>query len=206
MDEGVVKEHVNRGGSVLPTARADELLTSDPRARAGILKGIVAKLTHHLNLDVLYVIGGEGSMRAAHAIWTAYQQKHPSRRLSIVCIPKTMDNDILWMWQSFGFLSAVEKARQDVIQLHEEVRSNPRVGVMQLFGSSSGFVVSHAVLASNVCDLALIPEMNFNMVDVCTYIDRVLSARKAKSSAHALIVMAELQSQRMLRLMLISLT
>ncbi|MCD4680325.1 MAG: 6-phosphofructokinase, partial [Bacteroidales bacterium] len=113
-------------------------------------------------------------------------------------IPKTMDNDILWVWQSFGFLSAVEEARKDIMQLFTEVTSNPRIGVIQLFGSSSGFVVSHAALGSNVCDLVLLPELNFNMVDVCKFMEEKLYSRKTQgeigkdiSMPYGLIVMAE---------------
>ena len=85
-----------------------------------------------------------------------------AREIIISTIPKTMDNDILWAWQSFGFMSAVDKAKEFAIHLHTEAKSNPRLCVMQLFGSDSGFVVSHAALASNVCDLALIPEVEFD--------------------------------------------
>ena len=56
-----------------------------------------------------YVIGGDGSMRAAHAV--AIKANDIGLDLAVVAIPKTMDNDILWVWQSFGFLSAVQKAK-----------------------------------------------------------------------------------------------
>jgi 6-phosphofructokinase len=85
------------------------------------------------------------------------------KRISVVSIPKTMDNDILWVWQSFGFLSAVEKAKEFIVQLNTEAKSNPRLCIVQLFGSDSGFVVSHAALASGACMAALIPEVNFTM-------------------------------------------
>lgn len=198
MDIDEVNAWVNRGGSVLSTARADQLLSDDPETRATLLKKMVNKLKEH-QIDTLYVIGGDGSMRAAHAIWTTHTRDYPDLRLSVICIPKTMDNDILWVWQSFGFLSAVEEARQDIIQLSTEAKSNPRVGIMQLFGSSSGYVVSHAALGSNVCDLALIPELEFSMVDVCNYMRLRLSERRYPTTQRAmmnrnpygLIVMAE---------------
>jgi hypothetical protein len=66
-------------------------------------------------------------MRAAHAISTVFRTSHPEDCVSIVGVPKTMGNDILWVWQSFGFMSAVEKAREVIIQLYTEVRSNPRL-------------------------------------------------------------------------------
>jgi len=168
LDHEIMNRWSNRGGSYLPTARADQLLKDDPVTKAELLKRMLNKIKDK-KIDILYVIGGEGSMRAAHALSTVHDREYPEEKLSVVGIPKTMDNDILWVWQSFGFLSAVEKARQDIIQLSTEAISNPRVGIMQLFGSSSGYVVSHAALGSNVCDLALIPELEFKMIDVLIY-------------------------------------
>ena len=181
---------VSEGGSILTTARADKMLEEDELANQTMLLEIAGQL-HHGHYDILYVIGGEGSMRAAHALWTVYHSKYADETLSIIGVPKTMDNDILWVWQSFGFMSAVEKAREVIIQLHTEVRSNPRLAIVQLFGSSSGYVVSHAALGSNVCDLALIPEIDFTMVEVCTYLERVLRRRRRVGPPWGLVVMAE---------------
>lgn len=132
-------------------------------------------------------------MRAAHALSTVYLQQFPDENLSVIGVPKTMDNDILWVWQSFGFLSAVEKARENIIQLHTEVTSNPRVGVVQLFGTASGFVVSHAAFGSSVCQLALIPELvDFTMEDVCLRISEILLKKRSRGlPPAALLVMAE---------------
>ena len=78
---------------------------------------LAAKLFEAAKRGDKVVIGGDGSMRAAHMIWTRAQRMHAegeASKLSVVAIPKTMDNDILWVWQSFGFMSAVEKAKQFV--------------------------------------------------------------------------------------------
>ena len=101
----------------------------------------------------------------------------------MVAIPKTMDNDILWVWQSFGFLTAVERAKQCIMQLQTEVKSNPRLCVIQLFGSDSGFVVSHAALASSSCIGALIPEAGFEMKKLSQHICDELK-RKYIASGH----------------------
>lgn len=186
-----VRQSVRRGGSLIATARADELLAEVPRDRSAHLEHIVDRLAN-FGIHILYVIGGEGSMRAAHAISTVYRRKYKGRHFSIVGVPKTMDNDILWVWQSFGFLSAVEQARVSINQLATEATSNPRVCVIQLFGSASGFVVSHAALGSDVCDLALIPEMSFSMHDVCEYMKHRLNNRNNdQQRPYGLIVMAE---------------
>ena len=150
-------EFVSRGGSILGTFRLDRL---DENKSKSVLEHVLRNLE---GLDVLYVIGGDGSMKAANLL--AQKVRENKLNISIVGIPKTMDNDILWVWQSFGFATAVEKAREVINCLSTEVRSNPRICIVQLFGSVSGFVVSHAVLASHSgqCDAALIPESAFTI-------------------------------------------
>lgn len=183
----------NRGGSEIGTSRYDNLLsTADPDRREDDLDQVVENLANR-HFDILYVIGGDGSMRAAHATWKRAKDK--GKTLSVIGVPKTMDNDILWVWQSFGFLSAVEKAREALQQLHTEATSNPRLCVVQLFGSDSGFVVSHAALASGVCDAALIPEVPFTMKKLADYIAERLAMRfrpgAGGQSPYGMIVMAE---------------
>jgi 6-phosphofructokinase 1 len=181
-------EAAAQGGSRLGTSRADDLLK--PEKRLGKLRRMVNMLVQN-NYAILYIIGGDGSMKGAHALWSVAQNM--GKDLSIVTIPKTMDNDILWVWQTFGFLSAVEKAREVVEHLSTEVKSNPRLCVVQLFGSDSGFVVSHAVLASRtgICDAALIPEVEFSMTGLATYIKKRIHERRDIGIPSGLIVMAE---------------
>ena len=186
-------EHASEGGSIIGTSRVDSLFEGATRLRE--LEKIVTQL-FNWRINILYIIGGDGSMKAAHAIWSfakhfADERKMPYK-LSVVAIPKTMDNDILWVWQTFGFLSAVERARHVIETLSTEAKSNPRLGIIQLFGSDSGFVVSHAVLASStsICDAALIPEVDFNMKDLSKSIERKIMERGEKFP-YGLIVMAE---------------
>jgi 6-phosphofructokinase 1 len=183
-------------GSILGTSRDESLL--DLVTRQGRLDAIAQRLQID-GFDILYVIGGDGTMKAAHAVAATLRNRneHPlnpveSRPVSVVGIPKTMDNDILWVWQSFGFISAVEKGREVVEQMSVEIRSNPRLGVIQLFGSDSGFVVSHAVLASATghCDAALIPEIQFRIERLAEHVaDRV--TKRGGRIPSGLIVMAE---------------
>ena len=179
----------NEGGSMLGTSRVEELI--DENLRKTELEGIVQSLLR-ARIDILYIIGGDGSMKAAHAIWSVARTLGGQRPLSVVAIPKTMDNDILWMWQSFGFLSAVQKAKEFVEHLYTESRSNPRLCVLQLFGSDSGFVVSHAVLASATgqCDVALIPEVPFSMLGLGRWLNERICATRRRIP-HALVALAE---------------
>jgi 6-phosphofructokinase 1 len=192
-DMANVKTQAMLGGSLLPTARADELLDRDPFIRRNRLIQAARKL-HDDRVKILYVIGGDGSMRAAFAIANTYRETYPDpdEKLIVVGVPKTMDNDILWVWQSFGFLSAVERAREFITHLHTEVTSNPRLCVVQLFGSDSGFVASHAALGSGICDLVLIPEMQFTIEQVYHHVRNRLEDRaKGSSVPYGIIVMAE---------------
>lgn len=201
LTENAVLGVVEAGGAFLGTSRADNLLDGDAKKREEALKAAV----EHLRTDkvqILYVIGGDGSMRCAHALRHYAQQLNYD--LSVVGIPKAMDNDILWVWQSFGFLSAVEEARHAIVHMHTEVSSNPRVGIIQLFGSDSGFIASHAGY-STACDLVLIPEDPLSMDDIVNHIGKKLLDRFNKdgnagnghgnglesSSPYAIVVMAE---------------
>ncbi len=177
----ITAQHATEGGAFLETSRLENLQNDEAK-----LANIMTNLQ---GLDVLYVIGGDGTMKAAEML--ARRAAKEQRKLSIVGVPKTMDNDILWVWQSFGFATAVEKAREVISNLWTEIRSNPRVCVLQVFGSASGFVVSHAVLASQThCDAALIPEVGFRLDAL---VDRVAKRilDEQRTVPYGFIVMAE---------------
>ena len=191
LDVEKLRPYDGRGGSIIATSRAEELLEPDPVKRDEALMNVIHAL-HADGVRILYVIGGDGGMHAAHAIWT--RARAAGYELSVIGIPKTMDNDILWVWQSFGFPSAVEKAKEAVLELHTEVTSNPRLCIIQLFGSDSGFVVSHAALASGVCDAILVPEMgtDISLAGFSHYIcGKLRERRAADTSPHGIILMAE---------------
>lgn len=186
-----VQSHADLGGSMLGTSRTSEFMAESPSKAVKALEESIRTLARD-RTEILYIIGGDGSMRAAHALWKKSQDMGSD--LSIVGIPKTMDNDILWIWQSFGFLSAVERSKAAIQQLKTEAESNPRLCVIQLFGSDSGFVVTHAVTASGQCDLFLIPEVPFTLRRITQHVTEVLRKRYVNSgleSAHGMIVMAE---------------
>jgi 6-phosphofructokinase len=189
---GWISENRNLAGSTISTSRYDELLdVNDPVKRQKAITDIIDRLDSD-HIDILYVIGGEGTIRASHAIHD--RARKLGKRFAVVAIPKTMDNDILWVWQSFGFLSAVEKAKEFIMQLHTECKSNPRLCVVQLFGSDSGFVVNHAALGSGVCMAVLTPEVPYSMKalsdDICARLRRHACDNRHQSP-HGIILLAE---------------
>ena len=164
-----LKDYMHLAGSLsLPTGRFDKLIAKSD-TRFAIFNDIIENITNDDKdkLDILYVIGGQGALRATHAL--AYMAKEKDIR--IIGIPKAIDNDILWVWQSFGFITAVNKATEIMAQIHDEIRSQPRLAVVKTFGSDSGFIVSHVALgAGQICMAALIPELKFSLKLLGDYI------------------------------------
>jgi len=136
------------------------------------------------DIDILYVIGGNGSLCGAWKLGKAAERE--GLNLSIGVIPKTMDNDILWVWQSFGFVTAFDRAAEIINVLHTEALSNRRVCVIQLFGAKSGHVAANASLASGEVDAVLIPEEDFELKLVSQHVKQRVARFR-----HAVIVMAE---------------
>ncbi|KAI8802840.1 diphosphate--fructose-6-phosphate 1-phosphotransferase [Cladochytrium replicatum] len=145
-----------------------------------------------LGVNLLFTIGGDGTQKGAQAICNEVirrnnESKGFNHRLSVVGIPKTIDNDIAFMDRTFGFETAVELAQSAVNAAHEEARSALNgIGVVKLMGRESGYIALHASIASGNVDVVLIPEVKFTMEGL---VEHVL--QKFKSSRHCVIVVAE---------------
>ena len=136
-------------------------------------------------MNILFVIGGDGSMRGARKIAEAVQAR--DRRIAVVGVPKTIDNDIPFIGQSFGFQTAFGKATESIRAAHIEATAQPGgIGLVQLMGRHSGFIACYAALANNDADYVLIPEVP---ADVDAFLPH-LRARVA-DRGHALVVVAE---------------
>jgi 6-phosphofructokinase 1 len=191
LSPAVTEEWLDQGGSKLGSVRYYHGDQTGSEAIAAMVKEINNSLRFN-HIDIVYIIGGDGSLRVAHQIALA----NPTR--SVVGIPKTMDNDILWVWQSFGFDTAVEQATRVINTLRSEAESTRRICVVELFGAESGFVAANAALASGHVDLVLIPEV-FSPLDAgqaTTYLQAVVdhlaqTVQGAPHSPHAVVVVAE---------------
>ena len=191
LDPAATEEWLESGGSKLGNVRYHHGGKKGPKAIAHMVESITTNLKNN-NIDILYVIGGDGSLGVAHQIALA----NPTR--SIVGIPKTMDNDILWVWQSFGFNTAVEQATRVINTLSREAESTRRVCIIELFGAESGFVAANAALASGHVDLVLIPEV-FNLLSPTqaqAHLERCIqhiaeSVQGEPHSMHGVVVLAE---------------
>jgi len=185
LDAETTEKRLDLGGCELGSIRYNEL-------ELRTLAETIAKNLRRWTVDILYIIGGDGSLTTAHEI-TKF-----AKRTIVAGIPKTMDNDILWVWQSFGFNTSVERATSFINTIHSEVESTRRISVLEFFGAQSGFVAANAALASGHVDLVIIPEIFEAMckVDAEKALARYVSylgdtIRRKPKKPHAVIVIAE---------------
>ncbi|VAI69829.1 unnamed protein product [Triticum turgidum subsp. durum] len=111
-------------------------------------------------IDMLFVLGGNGTHAGANAIHDECRKR--KLKVSVVAVPKTIDNDIPLMDKTFGFDTAVEEAQRAINSAYIEARSAYHgIGLVKLMGRSSGFIAMHASLSSGQVDVCLIPEVSF---------------------------------------------
>lgn len=149
-------------------------------------------------LDILYVIGGNGTITGANALCEQLRVGKIFGRhhfpVRVVAAPKTMDNDVHFTDVTFGFRTTVQNAVDVIQRIHLEAETCGRIAVVELFGASSGFVALHASYASGEVDYVLIPEMigttakeKERAIESAT----MRMAERFKSRGHALLVVAE---------------
>ena len=137
---------------------------------------------------MVFVIGGNGSHAGANAISAECASR--GLKVSVVGIPKTIDNDILHIDKTFGFDTAVEEAQKAIKAAAVEAKSALNgVGVVKLMGRQSGFIAMHAALASGSVDVCLIPEVPFAMEGPNGVVEHVKNL--LATQGHAVICLAE---------------
>lgn len=181
LDPDLVSGILDMGGSILGSSRG-----------AQDIEAIVDCL-ERLNIGILFMIGGDGTLRAAHRITEAVAER--KLKISVIGIPKTIDNDIYMVSRSFGFDTAVEVATQAITGAHNEARGYPNgIGLIKLMGRQSGFIASTASLAQQDVNFVLIPEVDFDLEGECGLLASL--EERLKDRGHAVIVAAEGAGQR----------
>jgi len=164
LDPTFVREIHMKGGSVLKAGRG------------GFDADKICDKLEEMGINMLFTVGGDGTQGAAHLLFEAAKRRNIP--VSIVGVPKSIDNDILYFDKTFGFDSAVATASEVIRHGWVEATScNKGVGVVKLMGRDAGFVAMHAALASTIVDLVLIPEVPFRMEDVMVHIDNTLKEK-----------------------------
>jgi len=150
--------------------------------------GLIVDRLIELRIDILFCLGGDGTMRGAHAI----HQEIADRKLkiSVAGIPKTIDNDINLIDKSFGFETAFTIANDIIQYAHNEARGAYNgIAIIKLMGRDSGFIAAYAALSMQEVNFVLIPEMSFDLEGPKGFL-KVLRSRLEKRH-HALVVVAE---------------
>lgn len=172
MDASSVSRTINRGGTILYTARSQEFMTE-----AGQLKAV--STCKFLGLDSIVAIGGDGTFRGARAL-----SKHG---INVVCIPATIDNDIVCTNYSIGFDTAANTAIECIDKLRDTMQSHERCSVVEVMGRNAGFLAMYVGLAVGATAV-LVPEKEIDFEkDV---IEKLRQAR-LHGFTHYMIVLAE---------------
>ena len=178
---GVVESIHQQGGSILGAGRG------------GLKPDFIVDVLSVLKINQLYLIGGDGTQWAGDVLFQVIKER--GLKISIIGIPKTIDNDILYFDRSFGFHSAVDEAVVAIRGAFVEATScHNGVGIVKLMGRDSGFVARNATLASNICDAVLIPEVDFEFDGPDGLLAHV--EYRIKRKGHAVVVVAEGAGQK----------
>src|SRR5436189_4100547 len=149
-------------GSCVEKDRSDELIDN----------------ARKLGIDALISIGGDGSLSIAHELC--------EKGMRIVCVPKTIDNDVSGTITTFGFDTAVSTALDAIDKLHTTAESHDRVMVLEVMGRHAGFIALHSGVAGTA-DVILIPEIPYDIDKVCEKIHQ----RDKAGRLFSIVVVAE---------------
>lgn len=150
-----------------------------------------------LNINVLFCIGGDGTLRGAHAI--AEEVKKRRQPISVIGIPKTIDNDLNLIDRTFGFETAVLSATDVITSAHNEANGAFNgLGLVKLMGRDSGFIAAYAALATTVVNFCLIPEVPFTLEGE-NGLFKALESRYGSGKTHAVIAVAEGAGQELFK-------
>ncbi|MEN9974612.1 MAG: hypothetical protein RLZZ282_618 [Verrucomicrobiota bacterium] len=164
------------GGSFLGSSRG-------PRNTQTIVNRL-----EELGVNILIVIGGDGSQRGAMDIYQEVQRR--AARISIIGVPKTIDNDLMFMDRSFGYQTAFAVACQAVASAHAEARGTRNgIGLVKLMGRDSGFIACSAALASGEANTVLIPEVPFSLTGHNGLFETLRN--RLATRGHAVLIAAE---------------
>jgi len=161
------------GGTILGSSRGSQSIPE------------MVDTLERLGIGVLFTIGGDGTLRGALAI--SEEVRRRGAEISVVGIPKTIDNDISYVQMSFGFETAVSEARRVTNAAHSEAEgARNGIGLVKLMGRDSGFIAAYAALADTQVNFCLVPEVPFGLETLLNALRERLERR-----GHAVLVVAE---------------
>jgi 6-phosphofructokinase 1 len=170
--DGVNRIH-ELGGTILGTSRGPQRPEE-----------MVATLAD-LRIGILFAIGGDGTLRGAQKIGEEITRR--GLKISVIGVPKTIDNDISFVQKTFGFETAVTEARRATHAANTEAESARNgIGLVKLMGRDSGFIAAYSVLVASHVNFCLVPEVPFTLERFLSELEQRIERRR-----HAVIVVAE---------------
>ena len=171
MNESSVSDIIQRGGTILQTARSEEFKTEEGQDKA-------AKMAKIFDIDGLVVIGGDGSFAGAKRL--------SEKGVACIGVPGTIDNDLAYTDYSIGFDTAVNNVLDAINRIRDTSSSHERASIIEVMGRYSGDIALYAGLAGGAEGI-IVPEMGFELDDIC----RLLIERRNKGKLHSIIILAE---------------
>ena len=183
LETATVEDIHREGGTILSSSRGKQDISE-------MVDFLVQR-----KIDILLCVGGDGTQRGAHAI--AVEIARRQLPISIVGVPKTIDNDIQFARQTFGYYTAIESARDILDGAHCESKGAPNgIGLVKLMGRDSGFIAAGAAVASQEVNFVLIPEIPLHLDGPKGFLATL--HRRMVARHHAVIVVAEGAAQDLL--------
>ncbi len=171
LDRDAVRGILQRGGTILGTSRRDPYVHGDGAASVrGAIEGE--------RLDGVIVVGGDGTLRSALALW--------EEGVPLVGVPKTIDNDIPGTDVTFGFDTAMQIATEAIDRITTTAESHDRVMVVEVMGRTCGWIATYAGVAAGA-DAILVPEEPYDLSELA----ELLRARVASGRRYSVVVVAE---------------
>ena len=167
-----VSDTIQRGGTILRTARCEEFKTEE-----GQKKG--AEICKKHGIDGLVVIGGDGSYRGAQAL--------AANGINTIGLPGTIDLDIACTDYTIGFDTAVNTAMQAIDKVRDTSSSHERCSIIEVMGRNAGYIALWCGVANGAEDILLPEKYEFNEQDI---INNIINNRK-KGKTHHIIINAE---------------
>ncbi|UFS70646.1 ATP-dependent 6-phosphofructokinase [Geomonas sp. RF6] len=169
------------GGTILGSSRGPQ----DPVEMVEMLA--------ELEIGILFAIGGDGTLKGAGAI--SREARRQGKAISVIGIPKTIDNDISCVQNSFGFETAVAEAQRAIYAAHTEaLGARNGIGLVKLMGRDSGFIAAYATLVESAANFCLVPEVPFTLPGFLSALEQRLKRR-----GHAVVVVAEGAGQELVQ-------
>ncbi len=176
LTEDFVEDIHHDGGTVIQTSRGPVDLK------------VAVDFLRERKIDILFTVGGDGTQRGAKALWD--EARAQGYELSVVGIPKTIDNDVRHVERTFGYATAVMEAVHVIRSAHTEARSvSNGVSVVKLMGRHAGFIAAGATVASQEVNFCLVPEQPFALEGEGGFLAAL--ERRLQRKDHAVVVVAE---------------